>query len=185
MLLYVNACVRERSRTKELAYYLVEKLGYEVKKIDLDKCDLRPINAEILAKRFDCIKKRDFDDKMFDYAKDFAAAELIVIAAPYWDLSFPALLKMYIENVNVSKIVFDYSDEGKPLYLCKAKKLFYVSTEGGYGSNDFGFGYIKALCEQLYGIKDVVLIKAEGLDIRGNDVKKILDEAKSKIDSML
>ena len=37
----------------------------------------------------------------FRYAHQFKNADRIVIAAPFWDLSFPALLKVYIENVSV------------------------------------------------------------------------------------
>ena len=38
---------------------------------------------------------------MFDLARQFARAEIIVMAAPYWDLSFQAALKQYLEQVNV------------------------------------------------------------------------------------
>ena len=37
---------------------------------------------------------------------------VIVIAAPYWDLSFPAVLKTYLEQINVLGVTFDYSDDG-------------------------------------------------------------------------
>ena len=55
---------------------------------------------------------------------------------------------------------------------------------GGHNPTDFGFGYIKALAGTLYGIKDVHLIKAEGLDIIGNDVDAILAQAKADIDKL-
>lgn len=48
---------------------------------------------------------------MFKYAHEFANADLIVIAAPFWDLSIPALLKVYIENIAVDGITFEYSLE--------------------------------------------------------------------------
>ena len=183
-VLYVDACVRKNSRTRILADYLVERLGGEVKRVELTKCNLHYADENYLAKRFDCIKKKDFDDKMFDYAKDFASADEIVMAVPYWDFSFPALFKMYIENINVSKITFDFSAKGEPVFLCRAKKLYYVTTEGGYGTDDFGFGYIEALCKKMYGIDEVVLIKADGLDIKGNDTEDILSKAKARIDDL-
>ena len=40
----------------------------------------------------------------------------------------------------------------------------------------FGFGYIKALAENFYGISDVELIQASGLDIVGADVSAIMDQ---------
>ncbi len=39
---------------------------------------------------------------MFLYAKDFAESDIIVIAAPYWDLSFPSILKVKANLLPVS-----------------------------------------------------------------------------------
>jgi FMN-dependent NADH-azoreductase len=81
-------------------------------------------------------------------------------------------------------LVFDYSDKGEIVSLCKAKKLYYITIKGGYGPDDFGFRYIEALSKTFYGIRDVVLIKAEGLDIYGNNVEDILAKAKEDIDKL-
>ena len=120
---------------------------------------------------------------MFKYAKQFASADVILISAPYWDLSFPAILKTYFENINVNGITFSYSEKGYPVSLCKAKKLIYITTSGGpIISDDFGFGYIKSLAKNFYGIADIAYIKAEGLDIFGANIQEILEKAKKDID---
>ena len=122
---------------------------------------------------------------MFKYAKHFANADTILISSPQWDSSFPAILKTYIENINVSGITFSYSEKGCPVSLCKAKRLIYITTAGGpIFSNNFGFGYIKSLAENFYGIKDINYIKAEGLDVMGADVPMILEKAKQQIDEL-
>ena len=70
--------------------------------------------------------------------------------------------------------------------LCKAKKLIYITTAGGpIISDEFGFGYIKSLAENFYGIKDFAYIKAEGLDIYGANIQEILKKAKEDIDQNL
>lgn len=46
--------------------------------------------------------------------------------------------------------MFNYSDKGKIVSLCRAKKLYYVTTKGGYGTDDFGFKYAEALNKQLF-----------------------------------
>ena len=123
---------------------------------------------------------------MFKYAQQFANADIVLISAPYWDLSFPAILKTYIENINVNGITFSYSEKGYPVSLCKAKKLIYVTTSGGpIISDDFGFGYIKSLSENFYGINDINYIKAEGLDIWGANIQEILEKAKKDIEKYL
>lgn len=175
MILFINACVRKDSRTKRLADYLLNRLDGEIKEINLEKENILPLNNETLDLRTRLIESENFDNPIFDYAKDFAKADTIVIAAPFWDLSFPASLKCYIEAINILGLTFGYSQEGIPYGLCRAKKLYYITTSGGKIFNsEFGFGYIKSLCENFYGIKDVVFIKAEELDIIGSDVEKIL-----------
>jgi FMN-dependent NADH-azoreductase len=122
---------------------------------------------------------------MFAFARQFAEADTIVIAAPYWDLSFPAALKQYLEMVNVVGVTFDYSKEGIPVGLCRARRLFYVTTAGGeFVPEAFGFGYVKALAQNFYGIQDVRKIEAVGLDIEGADVAAILDVAEKAISEM-
>jgi len=182
-VLFVNACIREQSRTKILADIILKKIGGEVVEINLNKVMPKPFNSTMLKKRTLLIQQGAFENPIFSYAKQFAAADIIVVAAPFWDFSFPALLKTYIEHVNVSGIVFKYTSQGIQ-GLCKAQKLYYITTMGGYNTTDFGYGYIKALCNELYKIKDVQLIKAEGLDIVGNNVENILQKAQEYIDTL-
>ena len=183
MILFINACVRPQSRTKRLADYLLSKLGSDIKEVNLEKENLMPLNNATLEHRSKQASTGNFNDPVFNLAKDFAAAEKIVIAAPYWDLSFPALLKCYIEHINIIGLTFAYGNDGKPYGLCKANELIYVTTSGGTILNDTaGFGYIKSLAQNFYGIKNISCIKAENLDIDGADVKSILDTAQKEID---
>ena len=183
-VLYINSCIRKQSRTKILADHLLQKMGGEIKEIVLSEEKISPIDDSFLQKRDKFISEYNFDDEMFSFAKDFAEADVIVVAAPYWDLSFPSILKVFFEHINVLKLVFDYSDKGEIVSLCKAKKLYYVTTKGGYGPDDFGFNYVESLSKTFYDIKDVILIKADGLDIYGNDVEGILAAAKENIDNL-
>ena len=119
---------------------------------------------------------------MLSLARQFASAETVVIAAPYWDLMFPSILKVYLENITVCGITFRYSDKGIPQSLCKAKNLYYVTTSGGFiGANNFGYDYIKALAYGFFGIGNVRFFSAEGLDIYGADVDGIMQKAKKEI----
>ena len=182
MTLFINACVREGSRTKRLADHLLSKLGGPVDEVCL-KDEVFPVTDEAyLSKRDRLIKEEKLDDPMFGLANQFAKAERIVIAAPYWDLSFPASLKQYIEHINVTGITFHYTPEGVPEGLCRADELYYVMTAGGmFVPEEFGFGYVKTMAESFYGIRDVRLIIAKGLDIIGADTEKIIEDAFAQI----
>ena len=181
MILFINACVRKESRTLRLAKNLLDTLEGEIKEVQLEKVKFPIVDEEFINHREDLKNASKYDDPMFDLARDFANADLIVVAAPYYDLSFPAMLKQYFEQINVLGLTFTYSESGTPVGLCKAKSLYYVTIAGGpIISDDYGFGYVKALANVFYGIDDVKQIKAEGLDIIGADVEAILEEANLK-----
>ena len=104
MVLYVNSCVREDSRTDAIARAVLKKLGGDYRELYLPGENLQPLSRETLNKRSALVQKADYSDPLFRYAKQFAAADKIVISAPYWDLSFPALLKIYIETSTLSAL---------------------------------------------------------------------------------
>ena len=177
-ILFINACVRPNSRTLELANSVLEKLSGEVEEVTLYSEDLSPLNLTEMEIRENASKNKDFSADNFKLARQFAKAETIVIAAPYWDLMFPSILKNYIEKITVSGLTFVYGQNGRPQGLCKAKKLIYVTTSGGPIFYNFGYDYVCALAKGFFGIDDVQLVKAEGLDVYGADVKAILESAK-------
>ncbi len=177
MILYINACVRKESRTKKIADHLLSETGEQVEEIRLSEIVFPNADEDFLLKRDKLVLSGAFDDPMFSLARQFARADTVVIAAPFWDLSFPAALKQYFEQINVTGITFRYSEEGVPVGLCRASKLYYVTTAGGcFFPGEYGFGYVKALAQSFYGISDVELIKAVGLDIVGADEKRIIQD---------
>ena len=181
-ILFINACVRPCSRTLELAETLLQKLKGDIQEIKLYETHFPALDLNGMEKRDRAAQNNDFSDPVFNAAKQFAAADIIVIAAPYWDLMFPAVLKSYLENITVAGITFRYSEEGRPQSLCRAKTLYYVTTAGGFiGQNDFGFSSVKALAQNFFGINEVERYSAEGLDIFGADVGAIIGKAKLEI----
>lgn len=177
-ILLVNGCPRPGSRTLELARALLERMEGEVEEVRLFEDGPLPLNGETLGLRQELTGAGRFDHPMFRWAKQFAAADEIVVAAPYWDLMFPAQVRSYFEGVTVSGLTFVYGPDGRPHGLCRAKRLIYVTTAGGPIFRNFGFDYVSALADAFYGIPDTRCIKAEGLDIMGADTAAIMQEAK-------
>ncbi len=181
-ILYINACVRKGSRTRKLAEKLLKKIDKPYEEICLADIPFASVNEEYLNRREYLISIGDVQNPMFSLARQFSEAETIVIAAPFWDLSFPATLKQYLEQINVVGITFKYSEEGIPIGLCRANQLYYVTTVGGYYvPEEFGFGYVKALAQNYYGIQDVRQISAVGLDIINADVNAIMNAAEDRL----
>ena len=185
-VLFINACVRPESRTLELAESVLQKLGASAEEVNLYSIPLCALDMKGMEKRDFARINQNFDDPVFDLPKQFAQADEIVVAAPYWDMMFPAVLKTYLENVTVCGLTFVYSQSGRPQGMCKAKSLYYVTTAGGFiGPNDFGFSYVEALSRNFFGISEVRRFTAEGLDIAGANVDEIVNKAKDKINEEL
>lgn len=181
--LFVNSCARPDSRTYSLAQHILSKIEGEIREINLYNENTVPLNNKTLEKRTELISQGKFSSPLFKYAKDFAAASSIVIAAPYWDLSFPSVLRIYLEHTTICGITFRYSPEGIPQGLCSADKLIYVTTSGGpIGSFNMGYEYVSNLSKVFYGIGNTLCFKAENLDIDGADTQAILKQAMKNID---
>ena len=97
-LLFINACVRgERSRTLRLARtflrtWTAQSAANLITERDLCAERLQPQYPEVLAERDALWAAGRLEQPMFEPARQFAAAGKIVIAAPFWDLDFPAVL---------------------------------------------------------------------------------------------
>ena len=183
-ILFINACPREGSRTLELTRHLLSKMEGSVEELTIFEENLLPLNGKTLALRDKMTANQNFDHPIFKYARQFAKADVIVLAAPFWDLSFPSALKIWLEYVMAKEITFRYTEEGSPCGLCKAKKLFYISTAGGPVSPaHMGFSYMDGLAKSYFGIPETVLFSAENLDILGADTAAILTKAKEEIDN--
>ena len=182
-LLFINACIRgQRSRTlrlckKYISTFLAWHTDYEWEEVVLNDLPLKPQNREELDKRDAFIEAGDFSDPMFDLARQFMEADHIVIGAPYWDLEFPSLLKIYFERVSVSELTYHFFGDHVDAHT-KAERAVYITTAGGYtiGKN-FGYEYAQGLFSFLFGINRMDLVKAEGLDIEGADIEAILSQA--------
>lgn len=179
-LLVIDSCInRETSRTEKLANALVKlllPLGYEEERLILEEENVGHLDSRAFKERDDLIRKGDYSHPFFKYAKQLHEADLVVIAAPYWDFSYPTLLKEWIEAVSAMGINYSYDEYGISHGLAKGEALFYVSTAGGDVSKlDFGYWEIKALCERI-GIKKVEEVLIENIDIVGNDPQKMLEE---------
>lgn len=185
-LLYIDSCVLcDTSRTKKIADALVEQLketrGCDVTELVLEDLDLKPFTSAPLAHRNQLIADNQYDNALFDLAHQFAEADVIVIAAPFWEGSYPSLLKLYLEHVSVTGIVNHYTDHG-PVGSCKATELYYVTTRGGFATDeqDMGWQNIAGLAK-VYGIEKADCISVNATDIPTTNVEEAVEKAIASI----
>lgn len=180
-ILFLNACVRPESRTLTLAKYALSFLHGAVEEVDLEQAAIRSHTRASLARREELLAAGRTDDPMFRWANQFKQADTIVIAAPYYDLSFPSSLKNYLEAICNVGVTFYYDDQDQPQTLCRGKRLIYVSTSGADFLPDFGFCYVKRLFSEFFHIDEAVLFYAERLDLQSSDPEQILRNAREEI----
>lgn len=171
-IVYINACVRkEKSRTLRLANPLLDVLRkrYDVFEIDLTENLLSPITTDLYIERCNkgiTVNERELGEKV-------AKADRIVIAAPFWDMSFPSVLKVFFEHISVPDLTFINNDDGTTSGNCKSKKVLYITTRGMKIETDSvldqGTPYLRAL-SWLWGIGDVQVLSVSGTDIYDNEV---------------
>ena len=124
------------------------------------------------------------------YAYQFLEADKYVIAAPFWNLGIPAILKAYIDYICVTGITFKYTEDGS-VGLCNGKKAIHIVSRGGeyskgpFAAYEMGDRYLRAIFGFL-GITDFTTIVAERLDM-GEDVdvivQRAINEARAKVDN--
>lgn len=163
-VLVIDCCVRgAESRTLRLAQRYLDTLeDAQITYKRLYELNLAPLSLEETVER-----------KNIALAEELAQADEIVVAAPFWDLSFPAVLKLYLEHVCITGVTFHYvGDQAEG--LCRAKKAVYVSTAGGFvGEHHLGEEYVKAVFQNLFGIPEFHAIRCEGLDLGGDPWKLV------------
>lgn len=176
-ILFINACFRKDSRTLKLTNAFLDGKDDSVTEIELGNLDLPMLDTINTEKYCTSCAIKDFSADIFDYGKQFAKADEIVIAAPFWNFSVPAKLHVYLELVCSQGATFEIDAKGNYNSLCKAKKLTYITTAGGsIPEQDHAWGYISDLAKIFWNIQELEYYKAEGLDIVGNDVDKILGD---------
>ena len=185
-ILFVNACMRgpERSRTWKLCQTFLEGCRARWPEAEIRERDLTAAPLPVLTTELDDRRHQRFPedprDPMFAPAHEVAQADLVVIGAPYWDLTFPAALKVYLEWASMLGITFRYTQEGQQVGMSRAGALVYLTTAGGpIGEQNYGFQYLHGLGRML-GIPEARCVAAENLDVWGCDPESIVEEARER-----
>ncbi len=163
-LIVIDACMRPESRTKRILTPVVERLKdrYAVEIFELNDKGYPAVGEKMLGER----SEGRIPEHFAAMARKVAEADRIVIAAPFWDMSFPGALKVFFENISLFGITF--TDNGTRCEgLCKAGKVMYITTRG----MDIRTGdrleqatpYIRAL-SWLWGWGELMVVSAENLD---------------------
>ena len=191
-VLYVKANIKNEgeSRTFKVSDSFVEEYKKnnpedEIITLDLYKENIDFLRADDLGKLFGPKDEESKNNSILKYAYEFAAADKYIIAAPMWNLSFPAILKAYIDYVSVSGITFKYTAEGSVGLLNNKKAVHIVSRGGAYDNSPYEMGdrYLRTILG-FFGIKDMETIAIDNLDVIGVNVEEKVEEGIEKATSL-
>ena len=183
-LLFIDGCVSQRgpaSRTRALAEAFLSAFqeshpGAEVETVTLEALDLKPFLPAALNQRDELASVGAFGAPVFDLARQFQAADKIVAAAPFWDMSFPAVMRTYIEYISANGLCYHYEADGCH-GDCRADRLAYLTTGGDFERPEsLGVLYWKQL-SRMFGIPRFDYVFAGGLDVDPAKTPEIMDAA--------
>lgn len=190
-VLYIKANIKSEgeSRTFKVSDSFVEEYKKnnpedEIITLDLYKENIDFLRHDDLGKIFGPKDEESKKNPILKYAYQFAEADKYIIAAPMWNLSFPAILKAYIDYVSVTGITFKYTAEG-PVGLLNGKKAVHIVSRGGDYENapyEMGDRYLRTILG-FFGIREVETIAVDGLDVMGVDVQAKVEEGIEKATS--
>ena len=121
------------------------------------------------------------------YLEELLAADVLVIGAPMYNFGIPSQLKAWFDRVLVAGKTFRYTERGPEGLLPASKKVYVVTSSGGIYSGDspakafeHDESYLRAVLGHI-GLKDVTVVRAEGVNISPDMRRATLDDARRTI----
>ena len=208
-LLYisVNSKPENLSSSKMVARKFINKFlerngDFKVEEVDLYKEHIPRLEYQYFKDRNCVITEEDAKKlpekdqkeirKIRDLCDQFISAQMYVIAAPMWSLSFPAPLKEYIDCIvqEEKTISFEKGKKPKGLLDDKERAVVYIQSSGGNipwildPIMDKGENYVDQRMKAM-GIKNVQELKVDATGTTEEERENAIREAEEKIDSIL
>lgn len=208
-LLYisVNSKPENLSSSKMVARKFINKFlerngNFKVEEVDLYKEHIPRLEYQYFKDRNCVITEEDAKKlpekdqkeirKIRNLCDQFISAQMYVIAAPMWSLSFPASLKEYIDCIvqEEKTISFEKGKKPKGLLDDKERAVVYIQSSGGNipwildPIMDKGENYVAQIMKAM-GIKNVQELKVDATGTTEEERENAIREAEEKIDSIL
>ena len=203
-LLYisVNSKPENLSSSKMVARKFINKFlerngDFKVEEVDLYKEHIPRLEYQYFKDR-NCViseeeaKKLPEKDqkeirKIRDLCDQFISAQMYVIAAPMWSLSFPAPLKEYIDCIvqEEKTISFEKGKKPKGLLDDKERAVVYIQSSGGNipwildPIMDKGENYVAQIMKAM-GIKNVQELKVDATGTTEEERENAIRDAEEK-----
>lgn len=207
-LLYiiVNSKPEEMSASKTVGRAFVNRFlelhhDFKLEELDLYNCHIPRLEYQYFEKRNAMIKEEDFSKletkqqeeahKIVKLTDQFKEADMYVIAAPMWSLSFPAPLKEYIDCVVMDgKTISIKEDKIEGLLNDKLRGMVYIQSSGAHIPwimrmvLNKGLNYVKDIMGTI-GIKRFEELLVDGTGFTEEEKNEAVEKAIGKIDNVI
>lgn len=207
-LLYIiaNSKPEEISSSRIVGRALVNSILEKHKDLSLEELDLyneyipRPkysyfSNRSSLASP-DALSKLTIQEQkdvqqMSKLCDQFVAASIYIVASPMWSLSFPAILKDYIDCIIQSEKTITFkNDKPEGILNDRPRTFIYVQSSGANipwilkPVLDKGLNYVEDIIKFI-GISKFDELLVDGTGTTETEKSEAIEKAKSKIDSII
>ncbi len=207
-LLYIvaNSKPEEISSSKTVCRALVNSIMDKYKDLSLEELDLynkhipRPkysyfssrstlVSADALLKL--TVQEQNDVQQMLKLCDQFVAASVYIVASPMWSLSFPAILKDYIDCIIQAEKTITFTNK-KPEGLLNDRPRTFIYVQSS-GANipwimkpilDKGLNYVEDIMKFI-GISKFEELLIDGTGTTETEKSEAIEKAKSKIDTII
>lgn len=74
--------------------------------------------------------------RLGELSDQFISADKYIFVTPFWNFSYPPVMKAYLDAVSVAGKSFRYTENGQPVGLLTDKKAVHIQARGGFYSED-------------------------------------------------
>jgi len=151
----------------------------QVVHIDLYKENIPQIDADVFSGWGKLRSGSSFEDlseqeklkvtRLGEINEQFITADKFVFVTPFWNFSYPPVMKAYLDAVSVAGKSFRYTDNGQPVGLLTDKKALHIQARGGFYSEgpaaelEMGHRHLQVMMN-FFGVPSL-----EGLFVEGHN----------------
>lgn len=207
-LLYITANSKPEylSSSKTVSRIVVNRILDKYKELKLEELDLYLQYIPRPKYKYFSSRSTILDDKavlklslpeqneiqqIIQLCDQFIAASVVVLAAPMWSLSFPGIVKDYIDSILLAdKTITFENNVPKGLLNDRQRTFIYVQSSGASipilmkPAFNKGVNYIQSIMKFI-GISTIEELLIDGTGTTEEERLKAIDKAKDKIDSLL
>jgi FMN-dependent NADH-azoreductase len=181
--------------------FLANDPEYRMEELDLYKEEIPEVNYKLFTGRAETVSGAAYNalseqdkkavNRINALCNQFLSADTYVIAAPMWSVSYPAILKQYLDCIILNNKVIKVSPEGaKGLLDDKERHMVYIQSSGGVypkifnGKFNHGVDYFHDIFKFL-GVSKFEKILVQGVDMPSIGKEEAIKMAYEDIDDVV